>query len=127
MNMSHDHLIFLLEHLVLLFDNSIPDVWNSYMQHRSHLNISFQLLKPSFSVCYLMFMKFSNKSHNMKAWIILSYSLFLLLYLYRENEFFFLGGGHVCHFEVFFREKTPPVERELICNETLLQNYPCPI
>ncbi len=44
-------------------------------------------------------------------------------YLYGENE---LLWGHVCILE-YIQKKTPPVSRELICNETLLQNYPCPI
>ncbi len=45
-------------------------------------------------------------------------------YLYRENE---LLSGLVCSFGVFPQEKTPKVSREHICNETLLQSYPCPI
>ncbi len=61
----------------------------------------------------------------MKALIILSPSksqFLLLTYLYGDNE---LLWGPVHLFGVFLQEKTRPVSRELICNDTLLQNYPC--
>ncbi len=48
----------------------------------------------------------------------------ILTYLYGENE---LLWGPMCSFVVFSQEKTSPVSRELICNETLLQNYHCPL
>ncbi len=44
-------------------------------------------IKASFCVCCLIFLKFSNKSHIMKALIILSHAgspFFLLIYLYGE-------------------------------------------
>ncbi len=44
--------------------------------------------------------------------------------VYGENELF---GGPVSPLGVFSRQKTPPVSRELICNLTLLQTFPCPI
>ncbi len=34
---------------------------------------------------------------------------------------------HVSPFGVFWQEETPQISREVICNETLSQNYPCPI
>ncbi len=60
----------------------------------------------------------------MKALIILSHSWSPFIYLYWENWHF---GGLVRPFGVFSRERNLPVSRELICNTTLLQNYPYPI
>ncbi len=51
-------------------------------------------------------------------------TIFPTFYLYGENE---LLWGPVCPFGIFSQEKTPQVSRELIRNETLLQNCPCPI
>ncbi len=85
------------------------------------------IIKVSLSICCNIFQKFTNKSHNMKALIILSHSsslFFLLTYLYGENEFL-CGPMHPVG--VFSQEKTTPVSRGLICNETFLQNYLCPI
>ncbi len=51
--------------------------------------VNYPLLKDSFSACCMNVLKFSNKSHNMKALVILSHSsspFFLLTYLYGENE-----------------------------------------
>ncbi len=82
------------------------------------------MCKASFSVCCMIFQKFSIKSHNLKALIILNHSwspIFLLTYLYGENE---LLCRSVHPFRVFSWEKTPPLSSELICNETVLQNYP---
>ncbi len=53
----------------------------------------------------MIFLKFSNKSHNM-------ISFFLLTYLYGENE---LLLDPVCPFGLFSQEKTFPVPGELIC------------
>ncbi len=67
-------------------------------------------LRSSFSVCCMIFLKCSNKSHNMKALIILSHSwspFFLLTYLYGENE---LLVSSVHPFGVFSWEK-PPKDR----------------
>ncbi len=52
-------------------------------------NLVWLVVKASFSVRCMIFLKFSNKSRNMKALIILSHSrsvIFLLTYLYGENE-----------------------------------------
>ncbi len=51
-------------------------------------------------------------------------TIFLTSYLYGENE---LLWDLVHPFGAFLQEKTPSVSKELICNESLLQNYPCPI
>ncbi len=44
-------------------------------------------IKATFSVCYMIFMSFSYKSHNMKALVILSHSwsLFSHLLVYKEQ------------------------------------------
>ncbi len=105
--------------------------WEQNYFWNAHAQCSYRLmdaqLKAFFSVCCMMFLKLSNKSHTMKALIILSHSwlpFFLLVYLYGEMNFI----GTLCTILVYFREtKTPPVLRELICNDRLLQNYPCPI
>ncbi len=61
------------------------------------------------SVCCMIFLKFSNKSHNMKALIIiLSHSwspFFLLTYLYAENEL--LLGPCVSFWGIFIRKNSP--------------------
>ncbi len=62
----------------------------------------------------------------MKVLIILNHSwspFFLLIYLYGENE---LLRGPVCPFGEYSWEKLSTVSGEIICNETLLQNYHCP-
>ncbi len=109
-------------------------LWNIYyikdaftLSHYTANTTQPHKLKASFSVCFIIFSEISNKSHILKALITLSHSwspFFLLTYLYGENE---LWWGHVRPFGVFSWEKPPPVSRELICNETLLHNYPCPI
>ncbi len=84
--------------------------------------------KVFFSVYCMLFLKFSNNPHNMKALIILSHSwspFLLLTYLYGENALMFVG--HCACFWSIFARKTPPISRELICNVTLLQNSPCPV
>ncbi len=100
----------------LHFQPHVDTVWKFPGWYGSGKHTVF---KASFSVCCMIFQKFWNKSHNMKAFIIISHSwspFFLLTYLFGENE---LLWGPVCPFGVF--------SWEVICNETLLQNYPCPI
>ncbi len=63
--------------------------------------------KASFSVYCMIFLKFSNKSYNMKTLIILSHSF---TYLFIWEKWTFVGPLHP--FGVFSQEKTPPISRE---------------
>ncbi len=87
------------------------------------LKIKSPVFKVSFSVCCMIFLKFSNKSKyesidHSKSFMITIFPT----YLYGENELLWVP---VPSFGVCLREKTPPVSREHICNQTLLQIYPC--
>ncbi len=53
------------------------------------LNLATYTIKDPFSGCFMIFLKYSNTLHNMKALVILSHSwsqFFLLNYWYGENE-----------------------------------------
>ncbi len=72
-----------------------------------HIHIYYIIIvKASFSVCYILFLKYSNKSHNMKAVIIRSHSW---------SPFFLLTHLYVRPFGIFSWEIIPPVSRELLC------------
>ncbi len=92
-----------------------------------NLDIQVPVFKASFSVCCMLFLNFSNKSHNMKTLIILnnSRSPFLPTYLFIWRKYSFVRP-YVPFWSIFLT-KNPPISRELICNETLLQRYPCPM
>ncbi len=76
-----------------------------------------QSIKASFSVCCLTFLKFSNKSHNMKVLIILHSSLhdhhfsYLLIYMEKLN----FCWACAPFWGILMRTNTP-ITRELICS-----------
>ncbi len=74
--------------------------------------VLYTMFRASFSVCCMIFQKISNKSHNMKAMIILSHSwppFLLLSYSYGENEL--LWDPVHTFLSIFTRKNSPNFKR----------------
>ncbi len=90
---------------------------------KTHL-LSSNTITASFYLCCIIFLTFSNKSHNMKALIILSHSwlpFFLLIYMEEMNFCEALWP----FWSIFARKNSQFEENSFVMKH--LQNYPWPI